>query len=216
MAETYVIGDLHGCYETLLALQDQIAVEPHDRLIFLGDLIDRGPRIREVLDFVLYRPNTIVLQGNHEFAFVDYFRRGGRRRSAPMLARGLQETLEQLGPRAAQYAFWLGGLPTSLRSANGAFVYCHADWNWRGERFDPARHLWTRINRQADTHADYAGPVIVHGHSPVDSGKILEMNADGRVIGINLDGGCVYRHGWSCLRAMRESDGAFFEEPVCD
>lgn len=216
MAETYAIGDVHGCYETLRALLDQLNVASADRLIFVGDLVDRGPRIREVLDFALYRPNTVVLLGNHDYAFVDYFRRGGYKRNAKMLPQGLQETLDQLGPRAMEYASWLRRCPTVLRSPDGRFVYCHADWNWRGEPFDPKHHLWTRINKKSDTHAGYEGPIIVHGHSPVDCSKMLEMNDAGRVVGINLDGGCVYRYGWSCLRAMRVSDGAFFEESACD
>lgn len=44
MARTLAIGDIHGCLKTLKALlEDKIAIQKTDTLIFLGDYIDRGP-----------------------------------------------------------------------------------------------------------------------------------------------------------------------------
>ena len=59
----YIIGDVHGCFNTLMALVDKL---PKDaELIFVGDLIDRGPLSRKVIDFI--RDNGYVsVQGNHE------------------------------------------------------------------------------------------------------------------------------------------------------
>ena len=40
----YVVGDIHGCLAELRYLIEQLPLEHGDRLIFLGDYIDRGPR----------------------------------------------------------------------------------------------------------------------------------------------------------------------------
>ena len=50
MRRTFVIGDIHGCYQTLKALLAKISPDPQeDVLIFLGDYIDRGPNSKEVI-----------------------------------------------------------------------------------------------------------------------------------------------------------------------
>ena len=48
-----IIGDVHGHYDTLIALLDSIAPNNDDRIYFLGDLIDRGPKSAEVVDLVM-------------------------------------------------------------------------------------------------------------------------------------------------------------------
>lgn len=59
----YVIGDVHGHYKTLLALVEKI---PKDsKLVFVGDLIDRGPQSMEVVKFVREGGHLCVM-GNHE------------------------------------------------------------------------------------------------------------------------------------------------------
>lgn len=64
----FVIGDVHGEYETLLALIEKLP-EEHE-LIFVGDLIDRGPKSKEVVDFVKKNFHACVL-GNHEQLMLD-------------------------------------------------------------------------------------------------------------------------------------------------
>lgn len=59
----YIVGDVHGHYKTLLALVDKL---PKDaKLIFVGDLIDRGPQSAEVVKFVREGGHLCVM-GNHE------------------------------------------------------------------------------------------------------------------------------------------------------
>jgi len=67
-----VIGDVHGCYKTLRALLDKIPDEHKDRVCFAGDLIDRGPRSREVVQFVMDNGYDCV-QGNHEQMMVHFY-----------------------------------------------------------------------------------------------------------------------------------------------
>jgi serine/threonine protein phosphatase 1 len=63
MKSIYIIGDVHGCYETLMALLNKL---PNDaKLIFVGDLIDRGPDSAKVVEFVKNNNYPCVL-GNHE------------------------------------------------------------------------------------------------------------------------------------------------------
>ncbi len=65
-----VIGDCHGCYKTLIALVAQI---PKDtEIVFVGDLIDRGPMSMEVVEFIKSNDYKCVM-GNHEQALIDFF-----------------------------------------------------------------------------------------------------------------------------------------------
>lgn len=64
----YIIGDVHGCYKTLMALVNKL---PKDaKLCFVGDLIDRGPQSADVIEFVKSNNHDCVL-GNHEYMMAD-------------------------------------------------------------------------------------------------------------------------------------------------
>ncbi len=73
----YAIGDIHGCLAKVLRLLDVLHYDPTaDRLIFLGDYIDRGPDSKGVLDLMLQlqqdNPSNVFLMGNHEDNFLTY------------------------------------------------------------------------------------------------------------------------------------------------
>ena len=63
MSRTIVIGDLHGCHDEAVALLDKLQVTASDRLIFTGDLVDRGPRPRECVELAMKYECVL---GNHE------------------------------------------------------------------------------------------------------------------------------------------------------
>jgi len=71
MKQHYIIGDVHGEYDVLLAL---VAKIPRDaRLIFVGDLVNRGRQSREVIEYV--RNNAFaVVKGNHEAYMLEHGR----------------------------------------------------------------------------------------------------------------------------------------------
>jgi serine/threonine protein phosphatase 1 len=69
MPRTLAIGDVHGCFSALQALLDAVRPGPEDRLICLGDYIDRGPNSAAVLDRLIAlqeQTQLIALRGNHE------------------------------------------------------------------------------------------------------------------------------------------------------
>ena len=71
MTRTIAIGDVHGCYNTLLKLIRKL---PKDSsLIFLGDLCNRGKYSKEVIEFVI-KNNHQCLMGNHEMLLYKYLR----------------------------------------------------------------------------------------------------------------------------------------------
>ncbi len=65
----FAIGDIHGCSKSLRTLIEELAPEPDDQLIFLGDYVDRGPDSRDVIAQLLQlrdRCQMVALRGNHE------------------------------------------------------------------------------------------------------------------------------------------------------
>lgn len=60
---TIVVGDLHGCHDEAIDLLDRLAVTSSDRVLFTGDLVDRGPKRRECVELAM-RHESIL--GNHE------------------------------------------------------------------------------------------------------------------------------------------------------
>lgn len=62
----YIVGDIHGCYNTLISLLNKADFNPdQDRLISVGDLIDRGPDSPKCLS-LLNEPYFYAVKGNHE------------------------------------------------------------------------------------------------------------------------------------------------------
>ncbi len=94
---TIAIGDIHGCATALDRLIEEIRPTESDRLIFLGDYVDRGPDSRGVIDRLLAlrrRCGTFFLLGNHEIIFRNVL--GGLPAEA-WLGVGGQETLASYG-----------------------------------------------------------------------------------------------------------------------
>jgi bis(5'-nucleosyl)-tetraphosphatase (symmetrical) len=68
---TYVIGDVQGCYDELQTLLASLAFNAqHDAVWFVGDLINRGPKNLETIEFIRDLPNTRVVLGNHDLHFL--------------------------------------------------------------------------------------------------------------------------------------------------
>jgi serine/threonine protein phosphatase 1 len=69
----YVVGDLHGCYDLLQRILDEVDFDQTcDRLFSVGDLIDRGPDSLKCLQ-LLGEPWFYAVKGNHEDLMLDFF-----------------------------------------------------------------------------------------------------------------------------------------------
>lgn len=67
---TYVISDIHGCYNEFLSMLEKIRFSGSDNLILAGDYIDRGKQSYEMLRWIEQCPqNVLLLRGNHEEEF---------------------------------------------------------------------------------------------------------------------------------------------------
>lgn len=147
-----LIGDVHGCADKLEALLERLGYALHDgvyeyadrsrprQVIFLGDVVDRGPRIREALMRVrdmCTRGSARMVMGNHEYYLLSHFTPAGPALGRPFLRnhdaahlRVLQETLDQFAHYRhdlPDFLGWLLELPLFLESP--WFRVAHACWD---------------------------------------------------------------------------------------
>ncbi len=72
---TYVISDIHGCFDEFQEMIEKISLSEDDRLILAGDYIDRGKKSLEMLKWLENCPaNILTLAGNHDLEFAGYVR----------------------------------------------------------------------------------------------------------------------------------------------
>ena len=71
---TLAIGDIHGCFTSLTTLLQTVSPAVEDKVIFLGDYIDRGPQSRQVIEHLIQRRDffdCVFLRGNHEVMILE-------------------------------------------------------------------------------------------------------------------------------------------------
>ncbi|WP_416463673.1 metallophosphoesterase family protein [Sphingomonas sp. VDB2] len=219
----YAIGDVHGRADLLDALLAMIARDDDVRLrkpislILLGDLVDRGPDSRTVVDRVMALAasggDVRCLKGNHEEAFILAAR--GDLRALPLFRRmegeatlasyGLDPALfrvmtdaelaawmERHVPRA--HVDFLDALPDSIAIGDYLFVHAGIRPGVPVEDQSPADLRW--IRQEFLTHRGRHPSMVVHGHSistDVDeqAGRIgIDTGAffSGRLTAIGLEG----------------------------
>lgn len=74
MKRHLAIGDIHGCINALTSLIDFVGLQPDDKIVTLGDYVDRGPNSRAVLDYIIALGKShdlVPLRGNHEIMMLD-------------------------------------------------------------------------------------------------------------------------------------------------
>jgi serine/threonine protein phosphatase 1 len=75
MGRLLAIGDIHGCFDALMTLVDTVGLTDQDKLVTLGDYVNRGPDTRKVVDWLIQRDNhrnLIALRGNHEIMMLSH------------------------------------------------------------------------------------------------------------------------------------------------
>lgn len=117
MNRTIVIGDLHGCYDEAVELLSALQVTSSDRVIFAGDLVDRGPKPRECVELAMKYECVL---GNHEEKHLQQ-----RKSAAEKLSPSHLFTRERLGDE--HYAYF-EKLPLFIRlpEFNAAVVHAGA------------------------------------------------------------------------------------------
>lgn len=166
-----IIGDVHGCAKSLAQLLTKLGYtkrkgvyfHPSRQVIFLGDIIDRGPRIREALHMVfdmVERGNALMILGNHELnaiAFATPVKRGANeylRAHTPTNIRHMQETFDQFSRYPNEWvAFvkWFLSLPLFLEiihpKTQQIFRAVHACWEQSAIEAHRARYGGGHIDR---------------------------------------------------------------------
>lgn len=95
---TLAIGDIHGCLTALKTLADHAGFSPEDKLVFVGDYVDRGPDSRGVIDFLIELralANVVPIKGNHEIMML--WARESEEAREKWLSYGGDTTLESYG-----------------------------------------------------------------------------------------------------------------------
>jgi serine/threonine protein phosphatase 1 len=69
--DIYVVGDVHGCLDPVERLLDSLDVGPTDLVVFVGDLVRKGPDSEGVLDLVRLQDNLVSVRGNNEQGLID-------------------------------------------------------------------------------------------------------------------------------------------------
>jgi hypothetical protein len=115
-----VIGDVHACADELEALLERLAPGPSDRVVFVGDLVDRGPRVARTFDLARASRGELVL-GNHEDKLLRWRDgRPGGHGVAVRLAPHHRLTLEALRP--ADWEFMESARPYLALPEHGVLV----------------------------------------------------------------------------------------------
>lgn len=232
MSKTWIFPDIHGYKKTLEKLFGQILPSKDDKLIFLGDYIDRGPDSKGVIDFVRSLQddgyNVVCLKGNHEEYFVEAYyesleyKRNIFSKKPPKLKAWLEhggkEALESFGVKdlrkvPREYIDWVeqGELFFELDD----FVVVHAGLNFNPDDPFEDKHamLWIK---EFDIIPEKIGHrKIIHGHTPVNHEFIAEMVETNRYDFIDLDNGIYMpqRQGYGNLMALELSEMKLIAQP---
>lgn len=130
MTRTFAIGDLHGCLEELELLLNQISYVPaRDRLIFLGDLVDRGPNPAGVIRFIreLQRHGNVdAIKGNHDEKLCRWYRREHEQETLGkknMMRQPHPHRLAQWEQTTEEDRSWLDTLPLTVETETWIAVH---------------------------------------------------------------------------------------------
>lgn len=223
MGRTLVISDIHGCYDEFNSLLEKAKYMPNqDKLILLGDYVDRGMKSKQVIEkiqFLKKEYGAIVLKGNHDQMFVDAMFSG---EDGLWLNNGGYSTIESycgfeffedgfewdryelakkyIIDNYRQDVGFLKSLPLYYETKYHIFVHAginpfYEDWkNQPDNDFIWIRNMFYN-NKNSNTEK-----TVVFGHTATielhDSTEIW-FSPDGGKIGI--DGSCAYGYQLNCL-----------------
>jgi diadenosine tetraphosphatase ApaH/serine/threonine PP2A family protein phosphatase len=191
-----IIGDVHGCIDELKELLKTIGYHPSHRLIFVGDIIDRGPDSAGCVKYIRELKAESVL-GNHEHQHIQY--RKYLCNEAPPL-KFKQAKIDTHHTLSKEDIYWFNSLPLQLTMENFTIVHAGLEpkyslnnqsenvmyvrsVNENGEMIDihdkyKSLHFWTDLHK---------GNPVVFGHSVMSLDKPFIYNDC-----YAIDQGCVF------------------------
>jgi hypothetical protein len=186
------IGDIHGCHIEFAEMLDLLDLTSDDRLVLLGDLVNRGPSSTKAIDLAR-SVRSIALLGNHELRLLKFRQTGDPKY---MKERDL-ETFENLRPEDWTY---LEAMPLTFEEPELTTVFVHGgflpDQPWQKQPAEVVTRIQVidregRPRKRADAPdapwwADLWGgpPFVVYGHTPRPEVYKLKWS-------IGIDTGCV-------------------------
>ena len=182
-ARTLVVGDVHGCYTELMDLLDKAAVGSGDRVVFVGDLINRGPDNRQVLDFVQSSPQSRSVMGNHEYNLLRYYR--GETRE---LKNSYQRLIQELGRDFGYYMDFVAQFPYALELDEALVIHAGVRPGLPLSEQDPE----DLVNLRALGPEGIPWYEFYTGQKPIIFGHWVRLEPLVLKNAIGLDTGCVY------------------------
>ncbi|HYP54526.1 MAG TPA: metallophosphoesterase [Pyrinomonadaceae bacterium] len=116
---TLVVGDIHGCYDELVALLERAALTEDDRVVSVGDLIVKGEKNRDVLELFIGDARFSAVLGNHDRAVLRHWRGEG-----VTLKPAQARCADELADGRPRYEDYLASLPLTIDL--GGFLVVHA------------------------------------------------------------------------------------------
>lgn len=209
------MSDLHGCYEEFIQMLTLINFSKDDTLYILGDIFDRSSNPLKILDYIIDHKNIVLLKGNHEKMFEDYYENND---IYLWYYNGGQITHEQILQRDEIFQESLYKYIKSLPYIKvvDKFILTHAsvylpknadllDIQTLLSIQEEDICLWDRSS--IGKERQYKDYTIICGHTPVQSivntttPKILKRNNT-----IYIDCGCVFKQSNGKLACLRLDD----------
>jgi hypothetical protein len=117
---TLFIGDIQGCYDEFVVLLAKLQYDKNnDRLFLVGDVINRGPKSKEVLNYLLKNPQINVVMGNHEYHFLKWIENPDRSETS-----SFTRLYQQLEDELDSYINLIKSWPFFIEENN--FIVVHA------------------------------------------------------------------------------------------
>ena len=190
MSRTFALGDLHGQGKLWKQIKDYLKSD--DKLIFLGDAIDRGPDGYDIMRDMLTDDRIIYIKGNHEYMAVNALRDCAEYEALCRTEdtclwdyNGGGPTFRAIEAHGAHYTGWanrLNKLPSEVEyeNENGVkIILCHAGFTPGNEPDDEYDMVWSRNHFLDQIPKGFEDDpiVIVHGHTPRQHlMKVLDAN----------------------------------------
>lgn len=193
----YALTDVHGCSQTLKALVlDQLKLQKTDELYILGDLVNKGPDSKGVIDFIVHLQkqhyNVKCLRGNHDQMLLNAAKKGD---AALNLTPTEKELLLQsfdirdLAHLPTKYQAFLKELPYYLELPD--FFLVHAGFDFKQPNIFKDKEAMLNIRGYKPDSAKLNYKRLLHGHTPTALHSIKKSVAHSEYK-VNLDAGCVY------------------------